>query len=209
MSKINNALTDKAEDLDVVMPMYNLIKCSKSYSKTSGSLWNYYRGGFSDDTSHNYGLNKNVTESKSFKYKKNITGSTIDYDVSQTITNAEGDDIPNLDYDANKIGTKEVEIVLPLKYLINFWRELNMDLINCEVNQILTWSANCVITSMEKQEVTAAQGDNLAVFDNNLTGTTFKTIDAKLYLPVVTLSAQDNKISLQQLKKNLNDLLIE
>ena len=41
--KINNIFSDKSEDLDIVMPMYNLIECSKNYSKTTGSLWNYYR----------------------------------------------------------------------------------------------------------------------------------------------------------------------
>ena len=43
ISKINNTLIDNAEDLDIVMPLYNLIECSKNYSKTTGRLWNYYR----------------------------------------------------------------------------------------------------------------------------------------------------------------------
>ena len=77
--------------------------------------------------------------------------------------------------------TKDVEIIVPLKYLNNFWRTLEMPLINCEVNLILTWSKDCVIT--------------------NSTGAgKFAITDTKLYVPVVTLSTQDNAKLLQQLK---------
>ena len=74
ISKINNVLIDNAEDLDVVMPMYNLIEYSKNYWKTTGA-WNYYRDELSDDANNN-NLNKNVISSESFKYKTSITGST-------------------------------------------------------------------------------------------------------------------------------------
>ena len=121
ISKINGVLIENAEDLDIVMPMYNLLKYSKNYSKTSGSLWNYYRDELTDETNDNNGLNKNVINSESFKYKTSITGST--YNVAAT---AEG-------YDANKEGTKKVEIAVPLKYLSNLWRTLDMPLINREV----------------------------------------------------------------------------
>ena len=65
ISKINNVLIDNAEDLDSVMPMYNLLECSKNYSKTTGSFWNYYR-----DEPNNPPLNYNadpITNSESFK----------------------------------------------------------------------------------------------------------------------------------------------
>ena len=103
------------------MPMYNLLEYSKNYSKTSGSLWNYYRDELTDETNDNNGLNKNVINLKSFKYKTSITGST--YNVAAT---AEG-------YDANKEGTKKVEIAVSLKYLSNFWRTLDIPLINFEL----------------------------------------------------------------------------
>ena len=64
------------------------------------------------------------------------------------------------DYDANKEGKKEVEIAVPLKYLGNFWKTLDMPLINCEVSLALTWFADCMITSQEKGLVTTAQGNN-------------------------------------------------
>ena len=81
----------------------------------------------------------------------------------------------------NNGNTKDVEIIVPLKYLSNFWRTLEMLLINCEVNLILTWSKDFVITN------STGEGK-------------FKITETKLYVPVVTLSTQDNAKLLQQLK---------
>ena len=76
ISIINDELIEKAEDLDIVMPMYNLLEYSKNYRKTTGSLFNYYRDELSDETNDNNGLNKNVINSEFFKYKTSITGNT-------------------------------------------------------------------------------------------------------------------------------------
>ena len=103
-------------------------------------------------------------------------------------------------YDVNKEGTKKVEIAVPLKYLGNFWETLDMSLINCEVSLVITWSADCVITSLEKRLVTAAQGDNPEVCDNSPTNATFKITGTKLYVSVVTLSAENDNKLLKQLK---------
>ena len=73
---MNGVLVENAEDLDIVMPMYNLPEYSNNYSKTSGSLWNYYKDELTDETNDDNGPNKNVINSKSFKYKTSITGST-------------------------------------------------------------------------------------------------------------------------------------
>ena len=73
-------------------------------------------------------------------------------------------------------GTKNVEVMVPLKYLSYFWRSLEMPLIDCEVDFIFTWSTNCVIVS------TNVANENA----------TFEITDTKLYIPVVTLSTQDN-----------------
>ena len=80
-------------------------------------------------------------------------------------------------------GTKAVKRMVPLKYLSNFWRTLEMPLINCEINLILTWSANCVISNAAAGQATA-----------------FAITDTKLHVPVVTLSTDDNGKLLQQLK---------
>ena len=116
-SIINSVKIDNAEDLDVVMPMYNLLEYSKNYRKTKGSLWNYCR----DEPS--YPLSSN---SESFKYKTSIQGNT--YNV--------GADEPG--YDATKVDKNETEIVIPLKHLSNFWRSLKIPLINCKVELIVT-----------------------------------------------------------------------
>ena len=83
-------------------------------------------------------------------------------------------------------GTKNVEKTLPLKYLSNFWRTLEMPLINCEINLILKWSANCVIVSTNVANQNA----------------TFAITNTKLYVPVVNLSAQDNAKLLKQLESD-------
>ena len=134
-----------AQDIDVLM--YNLIEYSDNYSKTSGSLWQYYN----DDP------NDNIADSELFKFKVKITGKT-----------------------SKNRNTKDVEIIVPLKYLRNFWRTLEMLLINCEVILILTWSKDCVITSPEGE-------------------VKFAITETKLYVLVVTLSTQDNAKLLQQL----------
>ena len=82
-----------------------------------------------------------------------------------------------------KLVTKEVEISVPLKYLSNFWRTLDIPSINCEVNLI----SDFVITDMPKQVITPPQGDNPAVSDNFPTNATFIITDTKLCIPVVTL----------------------
>ena len=81
-------------------------------------------------------------------------------------------------------GTKDVEIIVPLKYLSNFWKTLEMLLSNCEINLDLNWSNNCIIVAT----VVANQG------------ATFSITDTKLYVSVVTLSTQDNTNLLEQLK---------
>ena len=86
ISKINGIKVDNAEDLDVVMTMYNLFEYSKNYKKTTSSLWNYYR----DEPSHPLS-----SHSKSFKYKTSITGKTYNIGAGE-----EG-------YNANKVGKNE------------------------------------------------------------------------------------------------------
>ena len=127
ISKINGVQIDNAEDLDVVMPMYNLLEYSKNYRKTTGSLWNYYRDEPSNPLSSN---------SESFKYKTSITGNTYNLGAGDA------------GYDADRVGKNKNEIVVPLKHLSNFWRTLNIPLINCKIELILAWSKNCVLADM-------------------------------------------------------------
>ena len=99
ISKINGVKIDNAEDLDVVMPMYNLLEYSKNYRKTTGSLWNYYRD--EPNSGINGGINYSIMGSKSFDYK----ASFIKDGATQ-----------------NDLTKNGVKIFVPLKYFSNFWR---------------------------------------------------------------------------------------
>ena len=89
----------------------------------------------------------------------------------------------------------KTEIVVPLKHLSNFWRTLNIPLINCEIELILTWSKNCAFADMT---VRAAGNDAPAIVAP--TGLEFQITDTKLFVPVVTLSKENDKKLLEQLK---------
>ena len=127
IARINGELIEDADDLDKVIPMYNLLEYSKNYRKTIGSLYNYYRDELTNDDNDNFS-NINVVNSEAFKYKNKITGNTYNVDAADQ------------GYDVNKNGTQEIELAIPLKYLGNFWRAPNIPLINCEVFLELKWN---------------------------------------------------------------------
>ena len=160
ISKINNTQIDDAEYIDIVTSMYNLIEYSDNYSKTSGNLWQYCNEipAVDDDGDIEDFNGANATDS--FNFKTKIIGQT------------------------NNDDRIDVEIMVPLKYLSNFWRTLEMPLINCEVELILDWEANCVIIYAN----VASQVP------------TFRITKTNLYAPVVTLSTEDNATLLPQLK---------
>ena len=94
---------------------------AKIPEKTAGSLWNYYRG--KSNGGVNNGITYSMMGSKSFDHKANFNG---------IVTH-------------NNLTKNAVKIFVPLKYLSNFWRSLNMLLINYEIELILTWFKNCVL----------------------------------------------------------------
>ena len=160
ISKINNTQVDNAKDIDIVVPMYNLIEYSDNYSKTSGSLWQYCKdipavNNNGDIVDFN---GTNATDSFNFKTGQTNNNGRID----------------------------NVEIMVPLKSLSNFWRALEMRLINCEVNLILIWSTNCVIVYTN----VANQVPTFEITETN-------------HVSVVTLSTHDNAKLLPQLKSSL------
>ena len=168
--EIDNTLIDNAEDLDIVMPMYNLLEYSKNYRKTTGSFWNYYRDEpDSGIGGKNNNVNYSIKDSKSFDYKTSITGKLEGINT-----------------------TKDAEIFLPLKYLSNFWRTLDMSLTNCEINLILTWSEKCVLTSKATRDA-GPDVDPAVAAVNNPINATFQIKDTKLYVSVFTLSTGDDK----------------
>ena len=193
ITRINGELIEDADDLDIAMPMYNLLEYSKNYRKTVGSLYNYYRDELSDDNDNDNFGNIKAVNSEAFKHKNKIIGNT--YNVDSTILNPDGiARIDNLSYVANNSGKKSIELAIPLKYLGNFWRALNIPLISCEVYLELKWNKNCVITSIQR-EINLDGGNTEA-----LTGASFAIGDCKLYVPVVTLSKDDEIKLLTNLK---------
>ena len=147
-TEINDTFVDKANFINIAMPMYNLIEYSDNYLDTSGSLWGVNR----DNITNNPSVT-NADNAPSFKYKASL------------ITNTEADRTK-----------KGVKIVVPLKYLNNFWGSLEMPLINCKAELSLKWIRNCVLT-------TSATGANADA--TGADSATFKITDAKLYVPVV------------------------
>ena len=129
------------------MPMYNLLKYSNNYSDTLGSLWNFKRDEIEKDA------DLTIDNAFSFKYKANLIGDTV--------------------VDGANRKKEKVKIAVPLKYLTNFWRSLEMPLINCKVEFSLGWYEECILPN----------AGNAA---------TFTITDAKLYVPIVTLRTEDN-----------------
>ena len=168
VSKINGESVENAEDLDIVMPMCNLFEYSKNYEKTSGSLFNYYRD---EPKDHDEGdgdnaINISIRGSNSFDYKTKIVGSLA----------------------AGKDEKEDVTIAIPLKYLGNVWRSLDIPLINCEITLILSWYKECVLVGRAFRGTPAAAANHI----NSPTSANFDITDCKLYVPVVTLSVEND-----------------
>ena len=151
------------------MPMYNLIKCSDNHQDSSATLYQYKR----DETPEaNAVTNLTTDNSSSFKYKIKLLGN-----------------IDQVNPDAARVGRLNEKVVAPLKYLSNFFRSLEMPLINCKIKLNLTWKKECVLSTLDDD---AANPKNNAVFIIN---------DTKLYVPVVTLSKEDKKNFIEQQNK--------
>ena len=161
ITEINNVRVDNAEDVYIVMPMYNLIEYSNAYSKTSGSLWQYYRHEPALDTNGNIiDCPDNNNNNNSFKFKQQIT---------KQIGNG---------------GTKNIEIMVPLKYLSNFWKTHEIPLITSKVTLQQTCSKkSIIIADTAANEVPK-----------------FKMTDTNPYVFVVTVSTEDNIKLLKQLE---------
>ena len=160
--EINDEHVDTAENLDIVMPMYNLIEYSDNHQDSSATLYQYKRDEPSEDDAV---ADLTADNSSSLKYKIKLLGS---------VTRVAGN--------AASVRRLNVKIVVPLKYLSNFFRSLEMPFINCKIKLNLTW----------KKEYVLSTGVGEAVFIIN---------DTKLYVPVVTLSKEDNKDFIEQQNK--------
>ena len=149
MSKISCTLIDTAKNLDIAMPMNILLEYSHNFPKISGRLWNYYRDKIN-----------NVNDTK-------IVGKTLEIPSSQEM-------IEILTERHNLEPILNVEVTVPLKYLSNFWRSLDISLINCEEELDLLWRKDSVLIELH----------------NNIRGENFMITSSKGYVPVVTFFKQ-------------------
>ena len=182
--KINNQLIEDAQDLDIIMPMYNLLNYSKNFRKTTGSFWNYYldmpKSGHDNNANLRQRIIYPIKDSESFDYKTKLIGN-----VPGVADPADGDDIER--------ELEDIKIVVPLKNLSNFMFNLDFLLINSEIELILKWTEGCVLTEKATREFKAqtqnpAQDAVSAI--NRPKDLKFSVTDCKLYVPVVTLQTE-------------------
>ena len=175
ISKINGELVENVEDLDVMMPMYNLLEYSKNYQNTTGSRFNFYRDEPKSDLVGNIDIS--IRGSESFDYKTKIIGRLANHPANEK---------------------RNITIGILLKHLGNFWRNLDIPLINCEITLNLTWYNKWVLVGRAYRA--AAAGPPAVAAVESLTNATFTVTSCKLYVPVVTLSAKNDNKLLEQLK---------
>ena len=167
--EINDEHVDTAENLDIVMPTYNLIEYSDNYQDSSATLYQHKRD---EPPEANAIDDLTADNSSSFKYKIKLLGN---------VTEVAGD--------AAGVRRLTVKVVVPLKYLSNFFRSLEMPLINCKIKLNLTWKKECVLSTLDDDDA------------NPQNNAAFVISDTKLYVPVVTLSKEDNKNFIGQQNK--------
>ena len=160
--EINDEHVDTAENLDIVMPVYNLKEYSDNYQDSSATLYQYKRDEPPEDDTV---ADLTANNSDSLNYKIKLLGN---------VTEVAGD--------AAGVRRLNVKVVVPLKYLSNFFRSLEMPLINCKIRLNLTWKKECVLST--------GAGEAVCIIN-----------DTKLYVPVVTLSKEDNKDFIEQQNK--------
>ena len=176
-SKTNEIKIDNEEDLDVVMSLYNLFEYSKNYRKTTSSLSNYYRDEPISSTDNN-NITHSILNSESFDYQANFMENSVTY---------------------NNLTKTDVKIGVPLKCLSNFWRSLDIPLINCEVKLILNLFKNCVV--IDKLARDADYHANPIIYEiDNPENAMFQITHSELFVPVVTLSKENDIKLFEQLK---------
>ena len=143
---INDEFRENAKEMDVTMPMYNFLEYSDNYEDSTGSFYHFKRSEITTGNDNNADVT--VDNSKPFAYRASLVGDAVN----------------------------NVELVVPLKYISNFFRSLEMPLINCKIHLELEWDPNCLLCN------------NDAAGNNNVT---FQITDTKLYVPIVNLSTKD------------------
>ena len=156
---------DEADHICIAMPMYNMIEYNDNYLGKSGSLLQFRRNEVPTNNA-----NLTIDNFQPFKYIAALVGKTANHNNGSSFV-------------------KDAKIFIPLKYFSNFWRSLEMPLINCKFHLELNWIQDCILTS----------SGNSAKFE---------ITDAKLHVSIVTLSTKDLVNLKKQFSEGLKDLSI-
>ena len=157
-TKINDIFVDEANHIYIAIPMYNLIEYSDNYSDISVKIWQFKRDEVTDKNA-----DLSIDNFQSFKYKAALLAKTANHNDGKSFV-------------------KEAKLVVPLNYFNNFWRSIEMPLINCKVYLELNWIEDCILSS-----------DGYSA--------KFAIKDAKLHVSIITLSTKDS----EKLAKQLNE----
>ena len=151
--QINSQLIEDPQDLDIVILMYNLLYYSKNFRKTTGSFWNYYpdmpKSGHNNNANLRQRIIYPIKDSESFHYKTKLMDN-----VPGVADPADGDDTER--------ELEDIKIVVPLKNISNFIFNLDFLLINSEIELILKWTEDCVLTEKATREELPAGDDDPA-----------------------------------------------
>ena len=181
---------DTAENLDLAMNLYSMLEYSDNYADTTASLYQYKRpepmdnaGALNDLTANN---------SSSFKYQSELVQKLLTTDdIGQNVGNNSEDIGPNIDPSFNRAHKiwKNIKIVIPLKYISNFFRNLSLPLINTKLYMELNWTKFSVLCNQHQNSI-------------------FQITKGELYIPVVTLNTENNKSLSELLSKGLERTVV-
>ena len=168
--KLNNEQLDTADNLDLTMELYNMFEWSENYADTAGSLYQYKRP--KQNKVNNVLADLTVNDSSSFKYQSGLVQKQLKTRNSET---ADANIDPN--FNAACRVWENIKIVVPLKYVSNFFRSLELHLINTKLCMELNWKKRSVLSSIGQNAI-------------------FQITKGELYIPVVTLNTEiNNKLS--------------
>ena len=162
---LNNEQVDTADNLDLTMNLHNMLENSDNYADTTGSLYQYKRP---EPRDANGNLVNLATTLSSFKYQSGL--------VQKQLATPNSENVP-VNIDPNFTNThkiwKNIEIVVPLEYISNFFRNLELPLINTKLYMELNWTKYSVICNQNQNSI-------------------FQITKYELYIPVVTLNTENN-----------------
>ena len=163
--KLHNEQVDTADILDLTMNLYNMLEYSDNYADTTASLYQYKRPEPKDNNGHVVNLG---TALSSFKYQPGLVQKQL---TARNSKNVPANTDPNF-ANANRIW-KNIKIVVPLKYISIFFRNLELPLINTKLYMELNWTKYSVLCNQDHNSI-------------------FQITKCELYIPIVTFNTENN-----------------